>query len=384
MFTPIRSTDIREHNEKLVLRLILMAGAGGISQSDIVAKTGLKAPTVFRIFSNLEQLNYIEMCEKPELPATDEPKRKGRKPVLYHIKNKTFFIIGLDFWANYLSAGIFDLSGEKLTIVSKNLKPHSAEEVVAIIVDTINTLVRQSGIKSEHVLGIGMGAPGQIDLEKRTIVHYPGIKDINNLAICDFIEDKCSIPVFIHNNCAVLGMQASERYPISESLFLMIIRRGINGVFIQNRKPFVFQNHRTIEFGHIPVFSQNERCSCGAYGCLETVIGKLDPNKDGEWLFESYFDKLDELAANTEVFSKLIDVITTSVLSIRRLFAPDKFLVMTGNKEFSQQLCDAVDAKIQMNASLFDSSDCFLVAEAYDPDNALRGASQLVIEHLLS
>ena len=75
---------------------------------------------------------------------------------------------------------------------------------------------------------------------------------------------------------------------------------------------------------------------------------------------------------------------TTSVLSIRRLFAPDKFLVMTGNKEFSQQLCDAVDAKIQMNASLFDSSDCFLVAEAYDPDNALRGASQLVIEHLLS
>ncbi|HON89371.1 MAG TPA: ROK family protein [Spirochaetia bacterium] len=383
MYTPIRSSDIREHNEKLVLRMILMAGAEGIAQSDIVTKTGLKAPTVFRIFNNLERLNYIEMSGKPEeLPET--VKKKGRKPVLYQIRPNTFFTIGVDFWENHLYAGLFDLTGEQKQVLTQNFTTHTVEHVLETIIASIKKLIADAGIASEQVLGVGIGAPGQVDLESRSIMHYPGITGINNFPLCEHIEAACSIPAFIHNNCAVLGMQAAEQYPIQESLFLMIVRRGINGVFIQNRTPFVFKNNKTIEFGHIPIFSNTERCSCGAQGCLEAVISKLDNHSGNDWLFEPYYADITALKENTKLFNELIDVFASAVQSIRRLFDPHLFLLMTGNKEFSELLCNAVQKKLEGCTSIFDDGDFALQATVYNPEHALLGAAKLVIEHLLS
>ena len=48
---PLRAADIRERNEKIVLRLIHASRGQGLSQSEVVQSTGLKAPTIFRIFS---------------------------------------------------------------------------------------------------------------------------------------------------------------------------------------------------------------------------------------------------------------------------------------------------------------------------------------------
>jgi len=50
---PERAHLIRQRNERLVLRLIFRSGS--LSQSKAVQHTGLKAPTVFRIFSDLEK-----------------------------------------------------------------------------------------------------------------------------------------------------------------------------------------------------------------------------------------------------------------------------------------------------------------------------------------
>lgn len=383
MYTPIRSSDIREHNEKLVLRLIIMAGAEGIAQSDVVAKTGLKAPTVFRIFNNLERLNYIEMSGKPE-DMTASSKKKGRKPVLYQIRPNTFFTIGVDFWENHLNAGLFDLTGEKKQVLAQNFAVHTVDHVLETIIASIKKLIANAGIANEQVLGIGIGAPGQVDLESRSIMHYPGITGINNFPLCEQIETACSIPAFIHNNCAVLGMQAAEDYQIDESLFLMIVRRGINGVFIQNRTPFVFKKNKTIEFGHIPIFSNTERCSCGAQGCLEAVITRLDKHSGSDWLFEQYYTNTEGLKENRVLFNELIDVFTSTVQLIRRLFDPHLFLLMTGNIQFSELLCNAVQKKLHDCTSVFDDGDFIVKAQAYDPEHALLGAAKLVIEHLLS
>ncbi|HOT59952.1 MAG TPA: ROK family protein, partial [Spirochaetales bacterium] len=258
------------------------------------------------------------------------------------------------------------------------------EHVLETIIASIKKLIADAGIASEQVLGVGIGAPGQVDLESRSIMHYPGITGINNFPLCEHIEAACSIPAFIHNNCAVLGMQAAEQYPIQESLFLMIVRRGINGVFIQNRTPFVFKNNKTIEFGHIPIFSNTERCSCGAQGCLEAVISKLDNHSGNDWLFEPYYADITALKENTKLFNELIDVFASAVQSIRRLFDPHLFLLMTGNKEFSELLCNAVQKKLEGCTSIFDDGDFALQATVYNPEHALLGAAKLVIEHLLS
>lgn len=60
---PLRTADLRVHNQNIVLSMIHAAGRQGTSQSEVVHKTGLKAPTIFRIFSSLEEDGLIESIE---------------------------------------------------------------------------------------------------------------------------------------------------------------------------------------------------------------------------------------------------------------------------------------------------------------------------------
>ena len=78
---------------------------------EVVSLTGLKPPTVFRIFTNLEANRYIKVCKlKRELPE-----KKGRKPVYYCIEPGAHYAIGLDFWSKSASVIIrtMDIGGDK-------------------------------------------------------------------------------------------------------------------------------------------------------------------------------------------------------------------------------------------------------------------------------
>ncbi|MBR4477686.1 MAG: hypothetical protein IKO96_03550, partial [Spirochaetales bacterium] len=53
---PVRATDIRHRNIMAVLSAIYASRTeGGVSQSQIVSRLGLRAPSVFRIFYYLEE-----------------------------------------------------------------------------------------------------------------------------------------------------------------------------------------------------------------------------------------------------------------------------------------------------------------------------------------
>ncbi|HOT60121.1 MAG TPA: helix-turn-helix domain-containing protein, partial [Spirochaetales bacterium] len=54
---PLRSADIRERNAKIILGFV--QSRKYISQSELVGITGLRAPTVFRIFTELEKQGLI-------------------------------------------------------------------------------------------------------------------------------------------------------------------------------------------------------------------------------------------------------------------------------------------------------------------------------------
>ena len=105
---PLRASDIRQQNEKIVLRLIHDSGARGISQSEVVLTTGLKAPTIFRIFSFLEESGYIEPIESA--PKQNEEvhrqEKRGRRPVVYRAKADARYVLGIEFHVERISLGV--------------------------------------------------------------------------------------------------------------------------------------------------------------------------------------------------------------------------------------------------------------------------------------
>ncbi len=116
---PLRSEDVRQKNEKIILQAIQKSR--GLSQSEVVALTGLKAPTVLRIFTYLEERGLIQVTDTVERQL---PERKGRKPVFYQVNPTTHYTIGIEFWSRQISIIMTDFQ--------KNLIYSSTVAFVAI------------------------------------------------------------------------------------------------------------------------------------------------------------------------------------------------------------------------------------------------------------
>lgn len=377
---PLRGNDVRQKNEKLVLRIIHKNE--GISQSEVVQMTGLKPPTVFRIFSGLEEEGLIEIMEKKQ----DFSEKKGRKPVYYQTKPGARYIIGIDFWVRSASIVIVNFVGEP---VYKEVKEFhnfiDADQAVKVLKQLIENSLQNSGVPRDLVLGIGIGAPGRVDIEEGTVVHYGRISGMTNFSIKGPIEKAFGMPVYIHNNAAVVAL-SEYRYGIArdrQTLLTVLIRSGVGGSFISHGTIFVTSNRTTLEIGHLSVNIDGRECECGHRGCLESYLSEEVLIHDFEEAgIEVNFDELDEaIAAGDEDILRILDakirILAEGIYSLFQLFSPDSFLLVTRSERLSSYLSTGIEKHLGWRGE----EGSAILSCAYDPILAGIGAADLVLDH---
>jgi len=385
---PLRVADVRERNEKIVLRLIYGSGEKGLSQSEAVLATGLRAPTIFRIFSSLESTGYI----KPFQSAPGyEPgaERKGRPRVPYLVVHDVLYTIGVEFWIDRISIGVFDFSGRRvssrLVLAARGVDATAVAEGIAILVDEA---IAGLGIDRARILGVGVGAPGQVNVRRREIAFYSRIAGMRDYPLAAVLEARLGLPVSLHNNCSVVAL-AESRYgslPASDSMFMFLLRSGVNGAFIDSGRIYLTSDGTTIETGHVSVSHEGPPCVCGANGCLEAFLTGLDRAnlETGGWLFEDLASAVVAGDAAAEsVLAEAARYLASAARSINRLFKPRDFLVVAGSQAIAAALCRLVRARLDEAHSGFDRVDAEFTPAVYDPVLAQRGAADLVIDEFL-
>lgn len=379
---PLRASDLRAHNQNIVLSIIYSSQSQGISQSEIVLKTGLKAPTIFRIFSTLEEEGLIV----PLSYEVDEDStlKKGRRPVSYVVCKEAHYTIGIEFWSSYLSVGMFNFFGERIfssiTPLSKGI---TADEISALIVDCVETSILEVGIPRSKILGIGVAAPGQVDLRNNTVVYYAPIKGMRNYPIVQILQERLDLEIILHNNCSALAL-GEYRYGGFDhkgSMFTFLLRSGVNGAFVHDGIIYTNSKDMTIETGHIPINFDGPSCPCGSRGCLQAYIQDLDYDsvQAGDVLFKDLDIRLkeqDPLAKRT--IERAAGYLVIAMRTIMRVFSPQSFLFVV----CSCGVADAISLEVKrlmMEPDAFELSVPTIFATSYDPFTAPKGASDLVI-----
>jgi len=385
---PLRASDIRQQNEKIVLRLIHDSGARGISQSEVVLTTGLKAPTIFRIFSFLEESGYIEPIESA--PKQNEEvhrqEKRGRRPVVYRAKADARYVLGIEFHVERISLGVFDFLGNQLYARDVPLnKTEDALAVVHIIVDLASEAISHLKLDKTRILGIGVGAPGQVNVGSRLVASYPRIPGMRNFPIATILEKELGLPVVLHNNCSVLAKSQCRYGEIGheESLFMFLLRTGVNGAFVDKGKVFLSPQGTTIEMGHISIDYDGPNCVCGARGCLEAFMTALDTENlsKGHWLFEEL--NLEDYAS-APILDSAASYLSSAVQTVSRLFRPASYLVVARSEPLASALASRMSTHLSKELSTFDDMMPHFIGRAYDASLALRGAADLVIDSFLS
>jgi predicted NBD/HSP70 family sugar kinase len=191
----------KERKNLLLLEMIMQKGP--ISRTDISRETELNIVTVSNYVNNFIDKGIV--VEKGLDVSSG-----GRKPTLVELDAQGGYVIGVDIGPLNELAIMTDLS-TKIIAKEKKVRPQRhMEEVIKVAGDLLGSVLSQSNVPREKILGVGFGISGVIDEETGTVRDTDPRRGRTSGSLNAFrtaIEDKFQIATFIGNDatCAAFG-----------------------------------------------------------------------------------------------------------------------------------------------------------------------------------
>lgn len=257
---------MKSMNRSLILNTIRLDGP--ISRADIAKKTKLTPPTVTNIVAELIEEKLVRESKMGE-------SRGGRKPILLTIDAKNSFVIGLDVGGYRVRAVLTDLNGEVEGQTTVELSSDLTEEtLIDQLIKITVTLFEQCKMQKDKVIGIGIGMHGIVDHQSGMAVFAPNFQ-LTNIDLKTPFESTFDVPVFVENDARALALGETwfGNGQGIDHVICVNVGVGIGAGIVLNKRLFHGVHGIAGEIGHTTVDIHGKKCTCGNYGCLQTVAG---------------------------------------------------------------------------------------------------------------
>lgn len=274
----------KSHNIRSILKALLYHQQ--ISRVELAELTGLTAATISNLVNELlsqglVRENGIEQVISPRVGRprmTLELNPDARYAIGVHIGIGEYHIVITNLTANIISSTI-----QKFEVCEP------AETILHSIVDQINYLISQSGIDKNLIIGIGVGASGLVNVETGTNIYAPNLC-WENVPIREWISQEIGIPVAVDNNVRLMCLAEAMfgQGKAANVMAFVYARVGVGAGLFVDGKLFRGMTAGAGEIGHsIVIPNGGEKCSCGNYGCLETLVSQKAIIKSARRLAET-------------------------------------------------------------------------------------------------
>lgn len=178
----------------------------------------------------------------------------------------------VDIGGTNIKIGLFKEDDTLITNVSIKTNPQSTpENVFNDIKQTTQQILRKENIDVSKVKGYGIGLPGPI--KNNVVVRCPnlgwGKTNITKIFKKAFNEQ---VEVAASNDALLAAYGEYKKLNSNEDIVFITLGTGVGGGIIINGKILEGAHGAAGEVGHIQVEYNSPRlCTCGLYGCLETV-----------------------------------------------------------------------------------------------------------------
>lgn len=258
---PTKAThqQTRAYNASLVLRALY--DFGPISRAEVARLSGLTRTTVGDVVSAL-------MGDGLAREVGRGPSTGGKAPILLELIVGARHIIGLDLGELVFRAAVVDLRGQVQRTVERPIAGLSGDEMLLVVHELIEELARDTRVT---LLGIGVGTPGIVDATSGTIRRAVNL-DWNELPLAAILRKRHGLPVEVANDsrAAALAIELFSSHRRT-NLVAITVGRGIGAGLLLGGELFQGDGFGAGEIGHVVVDDDGAECSCGRFGCLETV-----------------------------------------------------------------------------------------------------------------
>jgi predicted NBD/HSP70 family sugar kinase len=257
-------SDIKMINRSVIFRTIREAET--ISRSDLAKQTGLNPATITHITRELLDQGLI-------IEAGPGESRGGRPSSLLQIHAQHAYIIAVRLSRHNIQAILTDLNLDNVIrrMITSSSLAHPADISIPAMLELIESLIQESGLDRQKILGIGICAPGPLDARQGILYEPPNFPGWPSTPIRQIVEAEMGFPTFVDNdaNAAALAEKLFGSARELDNYVYILIEDGVGGGLMVNGDIYRGEYDVAGEIGHMTIDFNGPQCDCGNFGCLE-------------------------------------------------------------------------------------------------------------------
>lgn len=377
------------YNQTLVLDLIRRSAAG-VSRSELAERTGLSAQTLSNVARKLVDEGMV--VEGAPIVAG---KGKPRTPL--QLNPQARYAVGIHLDPAVDTFVLVDMRGT--VIAHTEHAPRQSDEpeaLLATLARHANALLDDAGVHRDRVLGIGVAAPGPIDVARGALLEPPLLPAWHDVALRDDLCRATGLPVMVEKDvvAAMVGelwVDADQR--LSEAMFFYY-GAGVGVGLAVDATPVRGRTGNAGDVAHIVVEADGPPCHCGQRGCLGVAVAPerlisegigadvaAAPAQMRAMLGDLARRAVDGDASASRVFERAAESLARAMVIINNLMDAD--VVVIGGALWSR-IADAVEPHLvralAASTEITTTRAITLIGTQLSTDVAAMGAACLVLD----
>ena len=240
------------------------------TRGELIRHTGLARSTVAHRVDQLLDAGLLrESAGAPEPGAG-----RGRPADRLAFADTCGLVVVAGLHRDRADLAVLDLSGRVLVRRAVPVLVEDGPDIVlAVVEEQLEALVAEAGSTWEPVVAVAVGLPGPIDVEAGRVMQPPVMPGWHDHPVRDRLAERFGVPVFVENdaNLTALGEQRVH-WPSAPALVLVKVDSGVGAGIVVDGRLFRGVDGGAGDIGHIRMHGHEERCRCGAVGCLAAVV----------------------------------------------------------------------------------------------------------------
>ncbi|MEC5191125.1 MULTISPECIES: ROK family transcriptional regulator [unclassified Arthrobacter] len=265
--SPRRGTNLPrmgDFNLTVILDAIRRSPAG-LSRVELAHIVGLSPQTISNISRRLLDQDLIYEAGK-------EGTGPGKPRTMLKLKSSGMYAVGVHLDPAVTTCVVLDLVGA--VVKHSRIKTPAGTDPGSVI-DTIAAEIKQiiaaSGVDPARIAGLGVAAPGPIDLEEGTVVDPPLLPGWDHVPLRDALAAATGLTTIVDKD--VTSAAVAETWAGgpsgSGSFVFMYMGTGIGCGIVLNDEVVRGTSGNAGEIGHIIVDPDGPLCDCGTRGCIK-------------------------------------------------------------------------------------------------------------------
>ncbi|MFD3400994.1 ROK family transcriptional regulator [Kribbella sp. NPDC058693] len=232
-----------------------------LSRVELAEATGLSGQAISNIARRLLDAGLVREAGRLRGAGLGKPR------TLLELEPTGQYAVGVHLDPSVVTVVLLDLTGEVVARRPVDQYADDPDVLIDGIAKTIEEVIAASGAPRDRVTGVGIAAPGPIDVERGVVVDPPNLSAWHLVPLRDELRERTGLPIVLDKD--VTAAASAEKWAGQGGSFLFFyLGTGVGAGLVIGDEIVRGSSSNVGEIGHVIVDPDGPVCYCGRRGCV--------------------------------------------------------------------------------------------------------------------